>query len=40
MQRRQPDISRIDGLVGWRPQIDLDGILVRVRDWMVESKRS
>jgi UDP-glucose 4-epimerase len=30
MHRRVPDISRIGGLIGWRPQIDLDGILERV----------
>ena len=30
MRRRVPDISRISGLIGWRPQVDLDGILERV----------
>jgi UDP-glucose 4-epimerase len=40
MQRRQPDISRIDGLLGWRPELSLEQILVRVRDWMVETKRN
>lgn len=40
MQRRQPDISRINGLIGWKPEISLDEILVRVRDWMIETKRA
>ena len=40
MQRRQPDISRIGKLTGWRPEIQLDDILKRVRDWMVSSRRS
>jgi UDP-glucose 4-epimerase len=40
MQRRQPDISRIGGLIGWKPELPLDQVLVRVRDWMVESNRN
>jgi nucleoside-diphosphate-sugar epimerase len=40
MQRRQPDISRINELIGWKPELTLDEILVRVRDWMVDSRRS
>ncbi len=40
MQRRQPDISRIGSLIGWKPELALDDILVRVRDWMLASKRS
>lgn len=34
MQRRVPDISRIGAALGWSPEIRLDGILTRVRDWM------
>ena len=30
MRRRVPDISRVNGLIGWRPRVDLDGILERV----------
>jgi UDP-glucose 4-epimerase len=30
MRRRVPDISKIQRLIGWSPQIDLDGILSRV----------
>jgi len=40
MSRRQPDISRIRGLTGWSPEIGLDEILARVRDWMVDSRRN
>lgn len=39
MQRRMPDITRIGELIGWKPEISLDQILTRVRDWMVDSKR-
>lgn len=39
MQRRQPDLSRIQELVGWKPEHTLDDILVRVRDWMVATDR-
>lgn len=40
MQRREPDIARIGQLLGWKPELSLDEILVRVRDWMVDSRRS
>ena len=30
MRRRVPDIRRINGLIGWQPQVNLDGILERV----------
>lgn len=40
MQRRAPDIARINQLLQWRPELSLDDILKRVRDWMVASKRS
>jgi UDP-glucose 4-epimerase len=30
MRRRVPDIAKVSGLIGWRPQVDLDGILERV----------
>ncbi len=32
MRRRVPDTSRIQGLLGWHPQLSLDQILVCVRD--------
>jgi len=32
MQRRVPDTSRINALLGWRPRFLLKQILVRVRD--------
>lgn len=32
MQRRVPDTTRIQQLIGWQPRIALDGLLVRVRD--------
>jgi len=32
MQRRVPDTTRIQSLLGWRPQFSLEQILVRVRD--------
>lgn len=32
MQRRVPDTARINGLLGWRPEISLDQLLVRMRD--------
>ncbi|HAJ35407.1 MAG TPA: nucleoside-diphosphate sugar epimerase [Chloroflexi bacterium] len=34
MQRRIPDISRINMLLGWNPKISLREVLVRVRDWL------
>jgi len=40
MQRRVPDIGRINQLLGWQPALSLEEILVRVRDWMMASKRS
>ena len=30
MRRRVPDTTKIQGLIGWRPQVDLEGILRRV----------
>jgi UDP-glucose 4-epimerase len=39
MQRRAPSIDRIGETLGWRPEIALDQILIRVRDWMRASKR-
>ena len=33
MQRRVPDITRIQSLTGWRPLLSLDEILRRVADW-------
>lgn len=34
MARRVPDTSRIEALLGWRPQVPLDTILSRVAAWM------
>ncbi len=34
MRRRVPDISRIQALLGWTPQIPLDETLARIRDEM------
>ena len=34
MRRRVPDISRIQGLLDWRPRISLDETLARIRDEM------
>ncbi len=34
IQRRVPDISRIEALTGWKPSITLDEILVSVRDYL------
>jgi len=34
MQRRVPDIRKIQALVGWQPTVDLDGILQSVIDHM------
>jgi UDP-glucose 4-epimerase len=34
MRRRVPDISRIGELVGWHPEVDLDGILRSVIGYM------
>ena len=38
MQRRVPDISRINALLGWRPRFSLEQILVRVRDSLQKAK--
>jgi nucleoside-diphosphate-sugar epimerase len=37
MQRRVPDTSRVRALLGWRPQLSLREILVRVRDSLQQS---
>jgi UDP-glucose 4-epimerase len=34
MQRRVPDIRKVQALVGWQPTVNLDGILMRVIDAM------
>jgi UDP-glucose 4-epimerase len=39
MQRRVPDVGRIAALIGWEPQISLDKILTRVRDFMQTTGR-
>lgn len=33
MRRRTPDISKIKGLIGWEPRVDLDGILAGVIEY-------
>jgi UDP-glucose 4-epimerase len=37
MQRRVPDISRIQALTGWQPQMTLNDILQRVATWQQKS---
>ena len=37
MERRVPDTSRINKLVGWKPNLSLQQILVRVHDYMREN---
>jgi UDP-glucose 4-epimerase len=34
MRRRVPDTAKIEGLLGWQPTVDLDGILCRVIEHM------
>jgi len=34
MQRRVPNTSRIDELLGWKPEYSLEQTLTRVRDWL------
>jgi nucleoside-diphosphate-sugar epimerase len=34
MQRRVPDIARIQALIGWQPQRNLDAILAGVIDFV------
>jgi UDP-glucose 4-epimerase len=34
MQRRVPDTERISQLLGWRPEISLDQLLQRMREYM------
>jgi UDP-glucose 4-epimerase len=35
MQRRVPNTERIYQLIGWQPEITLDGLLIRMRDHML-----
>jgi UDP-glucose 4-epimerase len=37
MQRRVPNTSRIESLLGWKPEYTLDQTLARVRDWLQQS---
>lgn len=39
MMRRQPDISRIESILGWRPQTSLAQTLERVKEYMLETGR-
>ena len=32
MARRVPDTERLNALIGWRPEVSLDQLLVRIRD--------
>ena len=34
MQRRIPDLSRVEGLIGWRPRHNLDAIIEQVTDYV------
>lgn len=38
MQRRVPDIAKVAELTGYRPQVELDEALVRVRDWLQDAR--
>jgi UDP-glucose 4-epimerase len=40
MQRRRPDISRIQGLVGWSPEYDLDEIISDIAHWLEQQDAS
>ena len=40
MPRRVPDISKVSELVGFRPEISLDGILERVVDYQLGRRRA
>jgi UDP-glucose 4-epimerase len=40
MPRRVPDISKVSELVGFRPQMSLDGILESVIDYQSGRRRS
>jgi UDP-glucose 4-epimerase len=37
MERRVPSTERINALLGWRPEIPLDQILVRMRDHLLQA---
>jgi nucleoside-diphosphate-sugar epimerase len=39
MPRRVPDISKIRQLIGYRPSLDLEGILAEIIAYMRESVR-
>jgi UDP-glucose 4-epimerase len=38
MERRQPDTGKIEALLGWKPEYDLDEILRDVFDWRSEAQ--
>jgi UDP-glucose 4-epimerase len=40
MPRRVPDISKVSGLVGFRPEMGLDGILETVVDYQIGRRRA
>jgi UDP-glucose 4-epimerase len=39
MPRRVPDISKVSGLVGFSPEMSLNGILERVIDYQISNRR-
>jgi len=40
MPRRVPDIAKVSELVGFRPEMKLDGILERVVDYQIGRRRA
>jgi UDP-glucose 4-epimerase len=40
MPRRVPDITKVSELVGFRPEISLDGILEQVIDYQIGRRRA
>jgi UDP-glucose 4-epimerase len=38
MERRVPNVQRIQALTGWKPRVSLDATLRRVRDWLLTSQ--
>jgi UDP-glucose 4-epimerase len=40
MPRRVPDIAKVSELVGFRPEMSLDGILERVVDYHLGRRRA
>jgi UDP-glucose 4-epimerase len=38
MERRVPDIAKVEALTGYSPRVDLDQALHRIRDWFVNER--